>query len=151
MKFYKYILFTMMLAIIPIFMVSCAGSKHFAEHKLPEGQTAIAMEIICTHAFLAEYDRFAILLEDGKEILRKKLYPDTGGYASTNLYRSSPHKYVLNGNFDTWVVDLDTKTITEGNPDFPKTEYIGIFANAASESWQFYPSSKRKEKLLEGK
>lgn len=140
-----------MLAIIPIFMTSCSGSKHFAEHKLPEGQISIAIEIVCTHAFLAEYDRFAILLEDGKEILRKKLFPDTGGYASTNLYRCSPHNYVLDGYFDTWVVNLDTKTITEGNLEFPKTEYIGIFESTASEPWQFFPSSKRKEKLLEPK
>lgn len=151
MKSHKYIPFTIILAIISIFMTSCTGSKHLAEYKLPEGQISISMELVCPHAFLAEYDRFAVLLEDGKEILRKKLFPDTGGYASTNLYRCSTHNYVLAGYFDTWVVNLNTKTITEGNPEFLKTEYIGIFERIDSESWQFYPSSKRKERLLEAK
>jgi hypothetical protein len=151
MKLQKQILFATILAIIPIFMASCSGTKFFAEHKLPESQISIAMEIVCTHAFLAEYDRFAVLLENGKEIFRKKLDSDSGGYASTNLYRCATHSYVLDGYFDTWVVNLDSKTITEGNPEFPKTEYIGIFELINSEPWQFYPSSKRKEKQLEPK
>ena len=131
--------------------VSCRGAKHWAAYNPQEGGISIAIELVNIHAFLAEYDRFAVLVEDGKEILRKKLFPDSGGYASSNLYRCGAKKYILKGYFDTWVVDLDARTIAEGKCEMAKPEYIGIFEGGASASWQFRSSSERKESVFEPK
>ena len=131
--------------------VSCRGSKYWAVYTPKEGSISIAVELVNTHAFLAEYDRFAVLVENGREVLRKKLFPDTGGYASSNLYRCGPNRYVLKGYFDTWVLDLDARTITEGKCEAPKPEYIGIFEGGGSTPWKFHSSSERKETILEPK
>jgi len=58
--------------------VSCRGAKYWAAYIPNEGSISIAIELVSTHAFLAEYDRFAVLVENGTEILRRKLFPDSG-------------------------------------------------------------------------
>lgn len=131
--------------------VSCQGAKYWAAYIPNEGSISIAIELVSTHAFLAEYDQFAVLVENGREIIRRKLFPDSGGYASSNLYRCGPSRYMLKGYFDTWVLDLDARMITEGKCETPKPEYIGIFEGGGSKTWKFYSSSERKETKLEPK
>jgi hypothetical protein len=151
MRISKALLILVILALNASLQISCRDVKHWATYTPHAGGPSIAVELVSIHAFLAEYDRFAVIMEDGKEVVRKKLFPDSGGYAATNLHRCGPHKYMLKGYFDTWILDLATKTIIEGKCEVPKPEYIGIFEGGGNRPWKFYSASERKETLLEPK
>ena len=151
MRISKALLTLVILVLTASSELSCRGAKHWAAYIPNEGSISIGIELISTHAFLAEYNRFAVLVENGREIIRTKLFPDSGGYASSNLYRCGPNRYMLKGYFDTWILDLATKTITEGKCEVPKAEYIGIFEGGGSRPWKFYSASERKETVLEPK
>jgi len=132
--------------------ISCSNTSRFLATYTPEeSNISIAVELVSTHAFLAEYDRFAVLLENGREVRRAKLFPDSGGYASSNLYRCGANKYLLKGYFDAWILDFDTKTLTEGKCETSKLEYIGIFEGGGSKPWKYYSSEQRRETILEAK
>ncbi len=134
-----------------LLQIGCRGTKYVAEFISKDNRITIAVELVSIHAFLAEYDRFAILVVNGKEVIRKKLFPDSGGYASSNLYRCSPTTYMLQGYFDTWIVDTNVKTITEGKCESSNLEYIGVYEGGGSRPWKFYSSSERQEMKLEPK
>jgi hypothetical protein len=151
MRISKALLTLVILVLTASSEVSCGRTKHWAAYIPNEGSISIGIELISTHAFLAEYDRFAVLVENGREIIRRKLFPDSGGYASSNLYRCGPNRYMLKGYFDTWVLDLDARTIIEGKCETSKPEYIGVFVGGGSKAWKFYSSSERTETKLEPK
>jgi len=146
-----FVLVSVTLLLASLLQLGCRGAKHRAEYISKGDKMIIAVEIVPKHTFLAEYDRFAILVVNGKEVVRSKLFPDSGGYASSNLYRCSPMLYMLQGYFDTWVVDVNAGTITEGKCQSSNPEYVGIFEGGGSRSWNFYSSSERKEMKLEPK
>jgi hypothetical protein len=125
--------------------------KPLAAYTPKDSKITIAMGLVHTHALLAEYARFAILVENGKEISRRRLFEDTGGYTSSNLYRCGPDKYMLKGHFDTWVLDLKAQAITEGACRSTNPNYVGVFDGGGSKPWKFYPASERKEMKLEPK
>jgi len=139
------------LTLVAYLQVSCRGAKYWAVYEPHEGSISIVVELVSTHAFLAEYDRFAVLVQNGREVLRKKLFPDSGGYASSNLYRCGPNKYMLKGYFDTWLLNLDSRTIIEGKCEASRPEYVGVFEGGGSRPWRFYSSSERQETILEPK
>jgi hypothetical protein len=67
------------LGLIAASPVSCREAKGSAVYTPKEGTSSIAVELVSTHAFFAEYDRFVFLVENGRKFLRRKLSPDTGG------------------------------------------------------------------------
>jgi hypothetical protein len=140
--------FILVILFLTAFFHECRGAEHRAAYMPEAGSILLVVELVSTHAFLAEYDRFAVLVQKEKEICRRKLFPDSGGYAATNLYRCSRNRYVLKGYFDSWVVDLNDATISEGKCGPVDPEYIGIFEGGGSRPWKFYPSSEREEKKL---
>jgi len=52
---------------------------------------------------------------------------------------------------DAWILDFDTKTLTEGKCETSKLEYIGIFEGGGSKPWKYYSSEQRRETILEAK
>jgi hypothetical protein len=63
------------------------------------------------HPFLAEYDRVLVLERDGKELARRPMFPDTGGYGRTNVYDLGNSKTLLLSAFDAYVLDYDRADI----------------------------------------
>jgi hypothetical protein len=135
------------IALLPL--GACTGADHRASYSNKAQGVTIAIELFTTHPFLAEYDRVLVLSSHGKDIARQKLFPDTGGYSSSNLYRCGPTKYMLKGYFDVWVIDITSGTITEGKCKDGSSEYVGIFYGGGSKQWRFYSSSEHKEEKLE--
>lgn len=130
-----------------ILLNACTTADHRAEYS--DGAATITVELISSHPVLAEYDRILVLSLKGKEIARQKLLPDTGGYASSNLYRCSPQRFMLKGYFDVWLVDVGKGTLTEGQCSEGKNVYIGVFSGGGSKPWRFYSAVERKEERLE--
>jgi hypothetical protein len=126
-----------------------SDAEHRAQYVQNSGRMIIAVELVPIHGFLAEYDRFAILTTNGKEAVKKKLFRDSGGYASANLYRCGQAVYMLKGYFDSWIIDSNTRTIEEGECKASKAVYLGIFEGGGKRPWKFYPSAEREEAKLE--
>jgi hypothetical protein len=145
------VLGSIMVLLGSVLQASCSYVEHRAEYIHNNGKVIIAVELVPIHAFLAEYDRFATLTINGKDAVKKKLFPDTGGYASTNLYRCTQTNYMLKGYFDSWVVDVVAKTVVEGNCQSSERGHLGVFEGGGSRPWKFYSSSERMEMKLEPK
>jgi hypothetical protein len=118
-----------------------------AEYKIDD-VLSISLKLYRSHPFLAEYDRELVLLKNGKEIIKQELFPDTGGYNSTNLYRCNGNKYLVKGYFDSWLVDVNGSSIIEEECKNGKKEFIGAFHDVESRLWRFFPANERKEEIL---
>ncbi len=122
-----------------------------AKYVDPTGKISLSLELFHMHLHLADYERELILSQNNKEVNRQRLFPDTGGYASTNLYKCEADHILVKDFSDSWIVNLDDSSIVSGDCPTEKKAFIGAFRGAGSESWEFFPASERKEELLEAK
>jgi hypothetical protein len=137
--------------VIAFCMSACQAEDRSASYVEASGAVSISLELFHMHPFLAEYERELVLLQDGKELKRKRLFPDTGGYTETNLYKCSNSQYLVKGYFDSWIVNIDNSSIIEGRCEKEQPMFIGAFHGAGSKPWIFSPASERDEQLLEPK
>lgn len=137
------------LFIITIFCVSiCHAADRSATYFEADGNTSISLELFHIHPFLAEYDRDLVVLLKGRAPIRHRLFPDTGGYTATNLYKCGDSQYLIKGYFDSWIVNIHDPSIKEGECDGKELKYIGGFHGAGSKPWVFSPASEREEQPL---
>jgi hypothetical protein len=79
-------------------IVSACGGKSYpssASFSVPDMSVSVALERESIHPFLADYDRTLILLVNGREESRMKMFKDTGGYSRTNIFKVSESVYLL--------------------------------------------------------
>jgi len=126
----------------------CTNGDYRASYELKNKKITISVELVHLHPFLAEYDRFIILSQQGSETNRQKLFPDTGGYSTANLYRCSQNRYMLKGYFDQWIIDVSTNSIMKGFCENVPLEYLGVFDIGDRVPWGFFPPSERREQNL---
>ena len=98
-----------------------------------------------THAFLAEYDRTVTIEIDGRPAARKTLFPDSGGYSRTNLYRLDAQHALLRDADASYTIDLASGAISKDDQRRKAGMFIGGFDIDTSKSWTFIPSSEREE------
>ena len=140
------------LVVLILLLIGCSNEPdHRASYIEVGGKFTISLELFHIHPYLAEYERELVILNNGKEQNRKRLFPDTGGYTSTNIYRCNPNKFFIKGYFDSWVVDLEKSSIIKGSCNQKSQLFIGAFHGAGSQTWKFYPASERNEELLKAK
>ena len=132
-----------------LFAACSSGSDRNASYNLEDGEFVISIELIHMHPYLAEYERELVIHRNGKEENRKRLFPDTGGYMSTNLYKCNSKQFRVKGYFHSWIVDLDKSSIIEGNCSQNSQLFVGAFLSVGSKPWQFYTAAQRKEEPLE--
>ncbi|MCI5208570.1 MAG: hypothetical protein D3910_07205 [Candidatus Electrothrix sp. ATG2] len=145
------LIFPVIITIAIFVMAGCSSSDRSASCTLADNGVSISIELSPSHPFLAEYDRFLILKRNGKEVAKQKLFQDTGGYSSANLYKCNHTLYMVKGYFDMWVIDLNSGRIEDGQCPKSAHEYIGIFDGGGSKPWKFYLSSEREEQELKPK
>ncbi len=56
---------------------------------------------------------------------------------------------MLEGYFDTWIIDLAKGTIFEPQQINNNVVYVGVFKGGGSKPWKFYLASEQKEQKLE--
>lgn len=139
---------TLALVLATACLLSCGADGRRAEFKTASDGAIIALEIVPIHPVYAEYNRWVRVLKHGKEVGSQTLFPDSGGYASTNLYWCSGDVYWLLGYFDSWVVNVSQGTIVEGQCERGVQQYVGMFDGGGSRQWKFYAASERKETKL---
>jgi hypothetical protein len=101
------------------------------------------------HPYLAEYRRAVVLRKPGESDVRKDMFPDTGGYSRTQLYRLSDGRFVIRGFFDAFLIDPQEHSISAADAKLVETaKYLGAFDGLHDGAWRFIPGPEdRKERL----
>jgi hypothetical protein len=120
-----------------------------AVYELPNINAEIILERRHAHLFLAEYERTLVLRVGGKEVSRKEIAFDTGGYSRVNVYQISPTEYFLSGDlsFDKYQMDITQPKINEAVLEKkPSTaKFVGAFDSDERRNWRFITASEREE------
>ena len=140
-----------------IFLASCSNQKNELEAVYSPLNTNISISITLTpaHLYLAEYNRILKIKNNGKEIYKKVLFIDSGGYSNTNLYLDKNHYIVLDINGDLYRINKDTLKVSVNNYwkyKKPPVGFIGAF-DFTERKYNFIPREMREEKemgLLKG-
>lgn len=117
--------------------------------------TAIAIDRLQTHIFLAEYKRELVFLKDGREFRRVKLPSDTGGSAHMNVYRTGLESLALVDRFDIHHVGLtdgSVKGTSRDSSTVPQAGFLGAFDTVKDNSvrvYRFVPAGERPEVPIE--
>ncbi|MPZ75130.1 MAG: hypothetical protein GEU77_01245 [Deltaproteobacteria bacterium] len=114
-----------------------------ADARLPGSNSSIAVQLQPMHPYLAEYRRAVVLRKPGASDLRKDMFPDTGGYSRTQLYRLSNGRFVIQGFFDAFVIDPQAHSISAADAKLVETaKYLGAFDDSRDGHWRFIPESE---------
>lgn len=117
---------------------------------------ALCIERKAAHAFLAEYDRNAVLIAGGKRVAVRKLGMDTGGYSRANLFSLRPGVFALIEMMGSYEIDPEKRTISELNFYVnPTREFVGAFdvdrshiEGSTRGEWRFIPATERLEQPI---
>ena len=120
-----------------------------AVYQIPETSNEIVLELRTAHLFLAEYDRELVLRIGKREVVRKTVAADSGGYSKMKIYRTSPTTYFLCGelSFDAYTLDAMARTIMSVGfeEDFSETVYVGVFDRDENRQWRFISAGERSD------
>lgn len=123
-----------------------------ATAKLPYSPVEIIVLIAPTHPYLAEYQRTLLLRSAGSPDQRVNMFPDTGGYARTQLYRLPDGKFLVSSFFDAFVIDLSKRSIAAYTES---TAHVGVYLGAFDDTgpdyakeWKFIDASQSPEQDL---
>lgn len=137
-----------LILVIALLCQSCTGADRVATYTHKNSGAKISVVLTASHPYFAEYER-ELVVETATGIKnRKKLFPDTGGYAAANLYLCSDGKFLVEGYGEQTKVDPVSGGLEPGSCKGTR-KYVGIFDGAGSKPWQFYTSSERTERTLE--
>jgi len=143
-----------------IALIACSASEppteYTAQYRLPGSALLLSVELHQSHPFLAEYDRSLVLEGGARKLVEIDLFPDTGGYALVNLYRSASGDYVVRtqGNH-YYILTLASGSITphEDHTGLVTAraageEFVGAFDFDAQRGWRFISAAERSERLI---
>ena len=120
-----------------------------AMFQVPQTSVEIILERRAIHLFLAEYERTLILNLDGKEVLRRAIAIDTGGYSRINVYQISPTEYFLSGDLshDKYELNITQRKLNSAmSTEKPSsTKFIGAFDVDEKRNWRFISADERIE------
>jgi hypothetical protein len=133
--------------------VGCHSRPESAVLRYPGSSFAARIERSATHLFLAEYDRVLVLERDGREVARRAMFPDSGGYGRTNAYDLGQSKTLLLSAFDAYVLDYDRAEIRalDRNGAAARGTYIGAFDSDTDGHWRFIGAAEKPEASVEPK
>jgi hypothetical protein len=116
--------------------------------KLPAPGVRVLMQFQPDQPFLAEYRRFLVLRRPGTEDQRIEMFPDTGGYGRTQVYRLPDGGFLVQGYFDEVKIDpaIRNLAVHYNGPDAGAT-YIGAFDRSGGE-WRFVEAKYSPEQKL---
>lgn len=131
------------------------GASYEAYYALPGSRYRIEVSLSQMHPYLAEYNRELRVRSADRE-RRSELFPDTGGYARANLYRTPQSTFVVRtmGNHE-YVIDGDSGDIVElphmvqcGEGGPPDALFLGAFDFDGTRQWRFITAIEREERVI---
>ena len=128
-----------------IALSACAGRQERAIVHVPASAATITIERTTTHPFFAEYDRAAITQVDGRPATRQTLFPDSGGYSRTNLYRLDAQHALPRDADASYTVGLAGGVVSKDDERRTAGMFIASFDIDDGKEWRFIRSSERGE------
>jgi len=127
-------------------LYSCGRSEERASFLVPDSKATVFVARDSVHAFLAEYERRALVELDGISSGHQQLFPDTGGDSRTNLYQLDARKVLLRDADASYTIDLSSGRITkDAIRQKANGRFLGSFDTDDSHTWRFIPASERRE------
>jgi hypothetical protein len=123
--------------------------QYEASAKVAGSASEIIVQLEPMHPYLAEYRRALVLHKKGVPDQRIEMFPDTGGYLRTQLYRLPDGTLLVSGFFDAFRLDLVKHSIVPYNETVTHAgEYLGAFDDTAKHEWRFTDASQSPEQQL---
>jgi hypothetical protein len=117
--------------------------------KLADSSSELIVQIEPMHPYLAEYRRSLVLRKKGFPDQRIEMFPDTGGYLRTQLYRLPDGTLLVSGFFDAFRLDPVKHSIVPYNETVtPAGVYLGAFDDTAMHEWRYIDASESPEQKL---
>lgn len=107
------------------------------------------MQFTPSHPYLAEYDRSIVVVWANGGGSSAKLFPDTGGYARSQLYQRRDGSLFVKGFFDVAHVDPSKVSIMVNSLPVPQdASYIGAFDYVQDFGFRFLRPEESDEQPL---
>jgi len=121
-----------------------------ADARLPGTNCIVAVQLQPMHFYLPEYSRALVLRSPGAAAVRRDMFPDTGGYMRTQLYRLHDGRFIVEGSFDAFAVDPAAHRISKIDAKLVDTaQYLGAFDDTGDGHWRFIPAFESPEQPLQ--
>ena len=142
------------LLIVSLSLLVCAacnskGSLSYASLPIAGTNASLVLERECIHDYLAEYDRYLVLVIGQNPVARVQVTTDTGGMSSANVFlRESDSMLIVQDRMGRYEIDVKQKAIREVSNDCTNPQgsvFIGAFDNSESDGWRFIPATERKQ------
>lgn len=115
------------------------------------GRAQVKLRFTPAHLYLAEYERSVVFTNREGRSLSAELFPDTGGYARSQLYEGRDGKLYLAGHFDVAVLDPSAASISVGSHDVPAgSKYLGAIDFVSKFGLRFLSPAESPEQRLSG-
>jgi hypothetical protein len=120
-----------------------------ASAQLPGSPSVVAVQLQPTHLYLAEYRRALVLRNPGAPDLRQDMFPDTGGYSRTQLYQLSDGRFLVEGTFDSFIVDVAAHRISIAPKEASSNaKYLGVFDDTGDGRWRYLAEAESPRKRM---
>jgi len=118
-----------------------------ASVQLPGTASRVAVQLQPMHLYLAEYKRALVLRKPGVPDVRQEMFPDTGGYSRTQLYQLPDGRFLIEGPFDSFILDARSNSIQPA----PKAAafnatYLGVFDGTGDGNWRYLAGAESPRK-----
>ena len=153
LRLLKYLVFTIV-AVVGLVVSLAAISYYFpptyeAATTLPDSSSQLVVQLEPMHPYLAEYRRSLLLRTSGKPDQRVEMFPDTGGYSRTQLYRLPDGIFVVRGFFDSVRIDVAKRSLAlEPETHSGVGIYLGAFDDKGDGGWRFIGKNQSPEQPL---
>ncbi|HEY0082705.1 MAG TPA: hypothetical protein VGB61_07940 [Pyrinomonadaceae bacterium] len=130
---------------------ACSGKGGRSSASLPIAATnaSLRLERISIHDFLAEYDRYLVLIVGGVPVTRTQISTDTGGKSRANVFfRKADSTLVLQDWMGRYEINVAQRNISEVSSTCREPEgnvFVGAFDVDETKEWRFIPAAERKQ------
>jgi hypothetical protein len=152
-RFFKYLVIGIVVVVGVLGSLAAYGyffpPQYEASLKLADSASELIVQIEPMHPYLAEYRRSLVLQKKGVPDQRIEMFPDTGGYLRTQLYRLPDGTLLVSGFFDAFRLDPVKHSIVPYNETVTHAGvYLGAFDDTAKHEWRFIDASQSPEQEL---
>jgi hypothetical protein len=128
---------------------SSKGNRSSASLPIAGTNASLRLERVCIHDFLAEYDRYLVLIVGGIAVTRTQISTDTGGRSRANVFfRKADSVLVLQDWMGRHVINVARSSISEVGFECAEPEgsvFVGAFDVDETKGWRFIPAAERKQ------
>ena len=141
----------LLVLLVGVLVAECDRREPPAVFRYPNTGLAIRIERTPMHAFLAEYRRTLVVDREGREVVRRVMFSDSGGYSRVNVYDVGTSDLLLLSAFDVYLVNSSDGSVRELDRLHvtPNGAYLGAFASDEARRWRFVPASEAPELSIE--